>query len=73
MSRHTTRYREFALCSHHNLASYVYHYPADDGLNLKGPDPKHATDERTRLIAGMLFFNGIIAAITSFFGTGNMV
>ena len=38
------------------LVSYVYQYPEDDGMNLRGPNPKKVADDRTRLISTYFSF-----------------
>jgi len=51
------------------LVAYVYPYPSDTGFSLWGPNPKHATDQRTGLISAMLLLNGVLNAAVSFYGT----
>ncbi|CAD7956161.1 unnamed protein product, partial [Amoebophrya sp. A120] len=55
------------------LVSYVHQYPADDGLSLKGPNPKKVGDNRTKLISAMLLLNGVLSAAVSFCGTSALV
>eukprot|EP00392_Amoebophrya_sp_AT5.2_P002729 g2734.t1 len=50
------------------LVSYVHQYPEDDGLTLKGPNPKRVADDRM-----MLLVNGVLSAAVSFYGTSALV
>lgn len=55
------------------LTSYVYQYPADNGLDLKGPNPKNTADERTALFSKVLLCNGILSGLVSLLATTELI